>query len=1231
MAGTFLWKPVSDSDRKLVVLAPSNLSGKINTVQLLGQGGNVIESGRYTSMANPDAGGPRSHFRFNQPGGAYGQNVTVRFTLDSGENVDYNIANTNARYEGGDPSSLQESSGANAGQFTPGQAPGGYGFYPSYLGGMYPSPFLANFNPINPAPYNFQDPTEFLQTYGAAFRDQYRQDFGLASDLAQQTLDQELAGLRSFAPQAAALQRDIISEDNRFNQAERTRQVDETLPGMREDLRAQTDRANVYARGGIPDEIQDRAFELGIRSEAADLASAGGFGSRSSVSRKASDLMSARERLGLAQYGEGLLSQNSQLRSSLFLAPTSYSNAGQQIRVTPEVGAGRLTSGFLSEVTAQGNIPATTALSSNINQEQFRTNLLQNTNQYNASNQFAASQFNAGIQNQFAQGLFGYNVSYAGAVAGAYQTDANTQFAIQQQQQYADIYQDYLSQRQQADQAGAIASGVGALPGIISAGAQLISGVGEVFGLSGSAPSAGGQTSLPDIGQASGAQIQSQPSVMNIPADSPVPSGYTGISSNADGTVTVVPNQDYASGASAFSRDLGISTSPAQAATLMSGAAPVIQSAGMSFTPRPGYQLSGYDPAGQPVYMSSELANADDPGLGTYQASTLGAVLDPLGIFSAADGETFNAMAQAAGDINLLNDLSTLQANGDTSGFVNTVMGRFGYGALSQVQDSQDRAGLEGAYSAYQLYNNWDRMSSAQKSLALSSLGIKGYKYSTGEDLSSKIIPGTEGETFKGLNVGNALSLMAAGYNVYSMVNNWDQLNAVQKLTYGSGSVSQLANLGKSLNLLGSGTTGAAVPGVTAEALTAAGWEAAPNFGIGAITSAQSGASLPAGYIEVATAADGSVVAAPAGNADSAFGATAGSALQTVAGVAGVYLGAKAVYENWGTGGKDGAINGALGGSSMAAGMYALGATNPFLLAGVVALSVLGGAIKTGKNEDQLARDGIRKEWKSAGFVDDQWNVRLADGSTYNIGVDGRGGMRSMRFPDKAGGGQELRAYDVDYTNDLDFASAMGGTALSRLLYGEKSDTIDQMGGYLGNAALGNVGFGKDMTPENFSKAMTNMRGFYAQRGIKSKADAYQLANQAFAEGRINESDVVSMHQSFNMMYDDNGYETAQKLMEGRFRGIEVAKEVGELPAPKDKKDTPAKRTLSSSPIPVRDGFTVRNTYLDLTKNPDVTNNITAPGGKSWDDIVKGNTISSMPLDRDTARIMNEARYGRAA
>ncbi len=117
--------------------------------------------------------------------------------------------------------------------------------------------------------------------------------------------------------------------------------------------------------------------------------------------------------------------------------------------------------------------------------------------------------------------------------------------------------------------------------------------------------------------------------------------------------------------------------------------------------------------------------------------------------------------------------------------------------------------------------------------------------------------------------------------------------------------------------------------------------------------------------------------------------------------------------------------------------------------------------------------------------------------------------------------------------NPIEYIASLAGVALSRLVTGKK-EAKAEMEGMLVAKRIGS------QTPGEFAKVQINLRGLYASFGVSSKADAYQLSNQAYAEDRINELDLVAMQEIFNVVYDDNGLDAAQKLMNGKDRGLEI-------------------------------------------------------------------------------------------
>lgn len=70
---TFLWKPVAEGGKPLVILFPASMKGMKEALVI----GSVNEVGRYTGEHN----GQRPHYRFTRQGAGYGMNIKVQATL----------------------------------------------------------------------------------------------------------------------------------------------------------------------------------------------------------------------------------------------------------------------------------------------------------------------------------------------------------------------------------------------------------------------------------------------------------------------------------------------------------------------------------------------------------------------------------------------------------------------------------------------------------------------------------------------------------------------------------------------------------------------------------------------------------------------------------------------------------------------------------------------------------------------------------------------------------------------------------------------------------------------------------------------------------------------------------------------------------------------------------------------------------------------------------------------
>jgi hypothetical protein len=93
-SGSFLWKPISESDKNLVVLLPSHFRQRLEKVELVF--GNQSELGRF---AGDTMNENRVHYRFQRPGRAYGRNIRLIATAKTGEKYVWNIPDGSNRYD----------------------------------------------------------------------------------------------------------------------------------------------------------------------------------------------------------------------------------------------------------------------------------------------------------------------------------------------------------------------------------------------------------------------------------------------------------------------------------------------------------------------------------------------------------------------------------------------------------------------------------------------------------------------------------------------------------------------------------------------------------------------------------------------------------------------------------------------------------------------------------------------------------------------------------------------------------------------------------------------------------------------------------------------------------------------------------------------------------------------------------------------------------------------------
>lgn len=248
---------------------------------------------------------------------------------------------------------------------------------------------------------------------------------------------------------------------------------------------------------------------------------------------------------------------------------------------------------------------------------------------------------------------------------------------------------------------------------------------------------------------------------------------------------------------------------------------------------------------------------------------------------------------------------------------------------------------------------------------------------------------------------------------------------------------------------------GGAAAATGASAAGAAGAAGAGAAGAGAAGAGAAGVGAAGGAAAGGAAAGGT--AAGAGAAGTAAG---GSTLGAIGSVAlPVAVIAAAASNAWETGMKD-IVRGRgdrADWANQAVNMFAGGLPNMALR--MMGKRSIGAMMKSGKSAPQKIRDDFRGDLKEAGVVDDKYNVTLADGTKFNVGLDGK--TKYENLGENIDGKKTRNAWDVDFSNPLAKFASDKIDPMIRNIYGDDNAKAKyfpgQFTGILVNAATSNA------------------------------------------------------------------------------------------------------------------------------------------------------------------------------
>lgn len=172
-------------------------------------------------------------------------------------------------------------------------------------------------------------------------------------------------------------------------------------------------------------------------------------------------------------------------------------------------------------------------------------------------------------------------------------------------------------------------------------------------------------------------------------------------------------------------------------------------------------------------------------------------------------------------------------------------------------------------------------------------------------------------------------------------------------------------------------------------------------------------------------------------------------------------------------------------------------------------MGILSREFGSGKDKDQMVRDIYRKDLKENGFVDDNYDYTLADGSKFNLGIDGDKMLKNLGV--NIDGKDERHPYDVDFSDTRAPGAVAGLQALATIITGTAGKEKDDLTGMLTNAALSS------------GDTMQNILGMYQKAGLDHK-HAYDTISMLQEQKKIDQAAADAMKNGLDQLYGANAY-----------------------------------------------------------------------------------------------------------
>ena len=1007
----FLWKPEGENSGNAVVVTPRSYYGGTQSIDLVDSSGNVIESGQFRNQYEATGGGA---WNFSKPGGSYGSDTQIRVTFDDGSQV----------YHPGGGGRVVSRAGGSP-DFLEGEQLAGSNVAYSPDGRPFVVPGGVDFSSIAAPQINFGSAWGFAEGVGEDNKNKFYENLvdPRSIDSALSFVDTDVKGILNAANTLTPYVRDQGNQDTATN-ISRAGSIDQfnysRIPGFNKFNRAELNDANEFnrsereesiaasglnyrnrindvietlegqAKGDLPSPLLDKLQTVTSRDRGADLASAAGLGGATERSRSIQDKMDVSTRMQLAlnaqaqipnvlTQGQAVLQPPEERAPTVYNQPTQVplnpSNIADRLPVTSNISAGQAQQQVGSAATNYQVIPATTALGANIDAQKFNANGQFMRDQFvltgqqsqitardsavqGALNQDLASrQFEAGLDQRRESELIRAGTSLVGSVLGPILSAPTGSNPI------IDGIRTGVS-----NVGGMVSDGMGVVLDAASAGADALFGDGDGVITVGNVPI--NSESFGNMMGSVGEFFTGPRGTPQIASAGQLASNAANISGGADQVKSNV-----------FRDVMQPVDNPAIDARVLGQAGNAVMN-----WPRMGadQRINSVSQIATDVLENKGVVSSTQANAIRHSSNAIATLANP----NTTDGQRAAVIASAIG--NSLSyqysgpiDNPTSIGNAAVTGRITMPNGQPGF----QLSDGSTvaQSTLVNSDNAISALNAFGVLTSGasrtDKAAALTALGVDAAT-------TNEIIGQVEG--------GNIL----AGLQIFNTVANWDEMNPIQQ---GAAVIQTSSSIFSAID----STINAGV-----------------NAGSSALTYLPAATSGAAGVVSSSAAAAGSQMAgnAVAASVAPTLSATIGSYLVGAGAGVGIVLGVTQAADtidaisdmNRSHAVGAGTLGGASSGLATGAGIGTfLGSP---VLGGLIGLGVgtaagfIAGSTASGKPSGQMARDSWREGLKEIGFVDKEYNVQLADGSTYNLGADGNSKLVNTD-------GTERNTFDVDWGN----------------------------------------------------------------------------------------------------------------------------------------------------------------------------------------------------------------------